>query len=233
MTDTPTTTAPADIGAATAAILPALSQEAAATEIRVLRAGGDAAWREAYLGGAMHPGHEAALMRMNHLQRLAAGEAADTAAPASATPGRDAATGRFASEADQVDATPYTALRLETMPADTPLEDLARVTTDIQFMAASTGVPADLAKSGVQMIERDIAARQGRAMDAGELATFETALLKRVGKEGYDKACDAMERAFKRAGSRGDAMRRSLLSSSPETAAWIVSTMHYEGRARV
>jgi hypothetical protein len=39
-------------------------------------------------------------------------------------------------------------------------------------MAASTGAPADLAKSGVRMIERDIAAWQGRAISANELAAF-------------------------------------------------------------
>jgi hypothetical protein len=169
---------------------------------------------------------------MDHLHRLAAGEAADMAAPASSTPGRGA-DGRFASEADQVDqvdATPYAGLRLETMPADTPIEDLARATTDVQFMAASTGVPADMARSGVQMIERDIAARQGRAMDAGEMAVFESQLLKRVGAENYDATCRRLEAVIKRAGPKGEVMRRSILSASPETAAWVVSTMHFEGR---
>jgi hypothetical protein len=229
MTDTPTTAAPTDIGPATASMLPNLSPDAARAEINALKAGADLDFSRAYLDGG-HMGHEAALQRMTRLHELAAGVTADPAAPASTTPGRDAATGRFASESDQVDATPYAGLRLETLPADAPIEDLARTTTDVQFMAASTGVHPDLAKSGVQMIERDIAARQGRAMDAGELAAFESALFKRVGEEGYGKACEALQRAIKRAGPRGEAMRRSILSASPETAAWVVSTMHFEGR---
>ncbi len=216
---------PADVGPATAAMLPNLSPEAALQEIAALKAGADPAWREAYLSDS-HASHKAAKARMTHLHKLAYPEA--PAADASAAGrGED---GRFTSEADQVDATPYNGLYLESLK-DTPIEDAARITQDVRHMAAATGVPADRARSGVQMLERDIAERQGRAMDADELAAFETALFKKVGEEGYGKACEALQRAIKRAGpEKGETMRRAILSASPQTAAWIVAQMHYEGR---
>ncbi len=223
------TNAPADVGPATAAMLPNLSPEAALQEIAALKSGADREFMAAYLDGN-HMAHTAAAARMSHLFKLAYPDPEAPAADASATSGRDAA-GRFTSEADQVDVTPYNGLYLETMPKDTPLDDMARITQDVRHMAAATGVPADRARSGVQMLERDIAERQGRAMDADELAAFETALFKKVGEEGYGKACEALQRAIKRAGpEKGETMRRAILSASPQTAAWIVAQMHHEGR---
>lgn len=222
MTDTPPT---ADIGPATAAANVNLSPEAAALEIGHLRAGADSHFTAAYFD-AGHMGHQAAVQRMERLHEMAY---PDPAAPAG-EPARDD-NGRFApaDAAEAIDTTPYRALTLATMPEDTPNADLAKANEEIRTLAATVGVPADLSTSGLKMIERDIASRQGRQMDAAELGEFENLLQQRTGDD-YDKACQSLQKAIERAGPRGRLLRDSIMGASPATAAWLVATMHYEGR---
>ena len=226
MTDTPTTTAPADIGPATAATLPALSQEAAATEIRVLRAGGDAAWREAYLGGHAHPGHAAAVMRMDHLHRLAAGVTADPAAPVSTTPGRDAA-GRFTGEADAIDIAEYKDLNLR--PAEgSSIEDMAAANMAARETAAVLRIPPDEARGHVALLEESIARRGGRAMEGGELDMME-AHLQRVAGPAYGEIVAGFKDAIARAGKHGAGLRNAILAADPPIAAMMIMNL---GRKR-
>jgi hypothetical protein len=225
--------APADVvGPATASMLPNLSADAARAEINALKAGADLDFSRAYLDGG-HMGHAAALQRMSRLHELAAGVTADPAAPAAPAggPARDEA-GRFASEADQVDqvdATPYAGLRLETLPADAPLEDMARANEDIRHVAAAIGAPADISAAGLRLLEQDAVARQGRSMSTDELDEFENHLQKMTG-ENYDKAVDKFESFIKKSGKRGEMLRRSVAASSPHTAAWTIAMMFHEGR---
>ncbi len=223
MTDTPPTTAPADIGPATAAMLPNLTPDAARAEIAALKAGAEPGFLDAYLGGV---GHEAALTRMSHLHKLASGEAADTAAPASATPGRDAA-GRFTGDANAIDIAEYKDLNLR--PAEgSSIEDMAAANMAARETAAVLGIPPDEARGHVALLEESIARRGGKSMDAGELDTMETHL-QRVAGAAYGEVVAGFKDAIARAGKNGAGLRNAILAADPPIAAMMIANL---GRKR-
>jgi hypothetical protein len=188
-----------------------------AAEIRAL--GGDPAFRSAYLDGA-HPGHAAAVDRMVALHERQAGATTPTeakpTAPAPSSPGTPAAPGgRYRPEdytlSMTIDAAASPAVAVE-------------VQAEARQLAAALDLEPELARGGSEILDRAIASRAGRAMDAAELARLDALLARQLGPD-LDAALDRFEARLKAAGPRADTMRRLILASGAEAAAWAVASL--------
>jgi hypothetical protein len=204
--------------------------EAARTEIANLVRGADAAFATAYTTPS-HPGHHAARARMDalHVAAYGQGDAGDQAQPAAenstAEGQRTANDGNSGTEGQgDVDVSAYNGITLSTLGDVDPVDGI-RATGEVRELAAALALPVDLARGGTQMLEQDIARRGGRAMDQGELAAFEGALQRAAGAD-YDAVCGSLEAAVKRAGPRGELLRRAIVSASPTIAVWTLMSLH-------
>jgi hypothetical protein len=209
--------------------MPPPAPEAARTEIANLVRGADAAFATAYTTPS-HPGHAAARARMDalHVAAYGEGDAGDQAQPAAAdnsgTEGQRTSNGGNSGTEGPSDVAAYSGITLSTLGDVDPAEGV-RAATEVRELAAALALPVDLARGGTQTIEQDIFRRGGRAMDQGELASFESALQRAAGAE-YDAVCGSLEAAVKRAGPRGELLRRAIASASPNVAAWAVMSIH-------
>ncbi len=204
---------PADVGPATAAMLPNLSPEAALQEIAALKAGADREFLEAYINGN-HISHKAAAARMHRLHELAYPNPADAAAPASVA-GRDA-DGRFSSEAP-IDVAEYKDLRLQ-FPEGVDIKQAAAANQAAREAASMLRIPPHEARGHVTMIEESIARRGGKVMDDGELDTMD-AHLQRVAGPAYGEVVAGFRDAIANAGDHGPWLRNAILAADPNVAA--------------
>lgn len=188
-----------------------------AAEIRAL--GGDPAFRSAYLDGS-HPGHAAAVERMVALHERQAGSTTPTeakpTAPAPSSPDAPAApSGRYRPE----DYTLSMTLDAAASPAVA-----VEVQAEARQLAAALDLEPELARGGSEMLDRAIAGRAGRPMDAAELGRLEALLERQVGAD-LDAVLDRFEARMAAAGPHAATMRRLILASGPETAAWAVVSL--------
>lgn len=189
-----------------------------AAEIRLL--GGDPSFRAAYLDGA-HPGHAAAVERMVSLHERQAGATTPTeakpTAPTPSSPNAQAAPGgRFRAE-------DYRDLPMTIDAAASPAVAVA-MQSEARQLAAALDLEPDLARGGSEMLDRAIAGRGARPMDASELGRLEALLERQVGAD-LDVVLDRFEARLKAAGPHAATMRRLILASGPETAAWAVVSL--------
>lgn len=197
--------------------------DAARAEIAGLVAGTDSAFAKAYADPS-NAGHAAARARMDALHAAAYGDSG--AVPvANSKPEAQAPAGNSGTEGQgDVDASAYRSLTLETLGPDVAPAEAVRLAGDVQQVCAVLALPPELARGAVGIIERDIAARDGRPMDQAELMGFEAALRRQAGDQ-YEQVCDALASAIERAGPRGELLRRAIVSASPGVAAWAVASL--------
>lgn len=210
-----------------------LSSDTARAEIAGLVAGTDSAFAKAYADPS-NAGHAAARARMDALHAAAYGDSG--AVPvANSKPEAQAPAGNSGTEGQgDVDASAYRSLTLETLGPDVAPAEAVRLAGDVQQVCAVLALPPELARGGVNVLEREIANRDGRPMDGAELASFESELRRQAGGDvEYEAACQSLERAIERAGKRGELLRRSLASAGPSVAAWAVMSIHRGGQGAI
>jgi hypothetical protein len=167
-------------------------------------------------------GNPAAVARMFALHEAAqqggfpgAGES-NPAAPAPSSPGTPAAPGgRFKPE----DYTLEMIIDAKASPAAT-----VAIQTEARQLAAALDLEPELARGGSEILDKAIASRAGKPMDAAELNRLDTLLGRQLGPD-LNAALARFEARLKAAGPHGDTMRRLIVASGPEAAAWAVASL--------
>lgn len=167
-------------------------------------------------------GNPAAVAQMFALHEAAqqggfpgAGESKPTA-PAPSGPGTPAAPGgRFKPEDYVLEVT---------IDAKASPEAAVAIHTEARQLAAALDLEPELARGGSEILDKAIASRAGKPMDAAELNRLDALLARQLGPD-LDAALDRFEARLKAAGPYSDTMRRLILSSGAEAAAWAVASL--------